>query len=628
MNPSSLSISDVGKSNTLLQSGVGDSKMTPDSDDSGRFLSTLGAIFQSDNGTVESTEKTKVNEVQSDVDGNSVDELIESSEEVSESIGSDNNDESLLTKEASNLSEDDTASTSDKNSQGEPEKAAKAMSEGNQLLGRLDESKQVLTSNSGKPLPQSQQTLDQNQLDVVSDSANNGMASMTHDSKGAQVELRDGEPVSTTEQEALDLAHNEFVSDVNGVMQSSSYQDKALDNNELAQVSTAGGLLVEQSVDGKGSNTTNGTQGPEWGSANATAGGSVLSAYVEPSAISQSANTDSTLSVSATGEIVEEGVVQSDTMLASSQASVLEGSDNQPQVNWSNSSAEQNKASIDTAKMAVGSTAAIALNHQQTQGVQPTQPHHFAQAQSMPSDNATAAIQIPLSTPDKSELALQAGSLNPVPVSSANSAQNQTLQAALATGGLLAGVKSQGHTKDNAKDSGLSQQISGLAAQQGVQQTQVKADMQQAIAQSPLQLSREAAGEKVSEQVQMMMSKNLKNVDIRLDPPELGRMQIRMSMNSDIASIQFTVSNPQAKDMVEQAMPRLREMLAQQGVQLADSSVQQQSSGQQQQYSAENDNGRSAGTTRSSGEEEGNLDESINLDVNISTKDDGISYYA
>ncbi len=184
--------------------------------------------------------------------------------------------------------------------------------------------------------------------------------------------------------------------------------------------------------------------------------------------------------------------------------------------------------------------------------------------------------------------------------------------------------------KSDAKESALSQQLSGLASQQGgAQQAQLKTDMQQAVAQSPLQLNREAAGEKLSEQVQMMMSKNLKNIDIRLDPPELGRMQIRMTMNNDIASVQFTVSNPQARDLVEQAMPRLREMLAQQGVQLSDSSVHQQSAGQQQQYAAGNGSGGSEDGRGGNLTDEGsNLDESINLDLNIAAKDDGISYYA
>ncbi|RZP59421.1 flagellar hook-length control protein FliK [Vibrio vulnificus] len=131
-----------------------------------------------------------------------------------------------------------------------------------------------------------------------------------------------------------------------------------------------------------------------------------------------------------------------------------------------------------------------------------------------------------------------------------------------------------------------------------------------------------------AEKVQMMMSKNLKQLDIRLDPPELGRMQIRMTMNNDIANVHFTVTNPQARDIIEQTLPRLREMLAQQGMQLADSSVQQQASGQQQrQYSADGQgNGQQSSRFASSNEE--NLEADVKLDLNVTSKRDGISFYA
>ncbi|QJY35608.1 flagellar hook-length control protein FliK [Vibrio europaeus] len=176
-------------------------------------------------------------------------------------------------------------------------------------------------------------------------------------------------------------------------------------------------------------------------------------------------------------------------------------------------------------------------------------------------------------------------------------------------------------------NTGFAQQLAQASGQQGMG-TLGQARAEQA-AQAPLQLNRELAGEQVAERVQMMMSKNLKNIDIRLDPPELGRMQIRMHMNGDAATVHFTVANQQARDVIEQSMPRLREMLAQQGVQLGDSSVQQQASGQQQRRYADNgqgNNGQGNSNQGFSGEE--NLEPDINLDLNVAAKRDGISYYA
>lgn len=146
--------------------------------------------------------------------------------------------------------------------------------------------------------------------------------------------------------------------------------------------------------------------------------------------------------------------------------------------------------------------------------------------------------------------------------------------------------------------------------------------------QSPLMLTKENAGEQVAERVQMMMSKNLKHVDIRLDPPDLGRMQIRMSLNNDSATVHFTVQNQQTRDMVDQAMPRLREMLSQQGIQLADTSVQQQ--GQQQRHASHGsgNGGPSSGGTNGSAESDANVQGGVTVDVAVNKNKDGISYYA
>jgi flagellar hook-length control protein FliK len=208
--------------------------------------------------------------------------------------------------------------------------------------------------------------------------------------------------------------------------------------------------------------------------------------------------------------------------------------------------------------------------------------------------------------------------------------QDQALLKA-AMGAKAAGTISQlaknGEGQQASQESGFAQQLSQAAGAQGTQSL-VQARAEQIAAQAPLQLSREMASEQVAERVQMMMSKNLKNIDIRLDPPELGRMQIRMNMNGDAATVHFTVANQQARDVIEQSMPRLREMLAQQGVQLNDSSVQQQAGQQQRGYAnaGQGQNGQGNSNQGVSGEE--NLEADINLDLNVAAKRDGISYYA
>ncbi|AQM19092.1 flagellar hook-length control protein FliK [Vibrio anguillarum] len=192
----------------------------------------------------------------------------------------------------------------------------------------------------------------------------------------------------------------------------------------------------------------------------------------------------------------------------------------------------------------------------------------------------------------------------------------------------LSGVNDAGAAQEQ-KEGTLAQQLSSALGQHGLNATQSRADNLQAAQQPPLLLNREMASEQMAERLQMMMSKNLKHVDIRLDPPELGRLQIRMNMNGDHTTVHFTVANHQARDVIEQSMPRLREMLAQQGVQLGETSVQQQSAGQQQaRYTADGDAQSGQLTRNGSYLDEENLDTDVKLDLNVASKRDGISYYA
>ncbi|EOX3340944.1 flagellar hook-length control protein FliK [Vibrio cholerae] len=241
--------------------------------------------------------------------------------------------------------------------------------------------------------------------------------------------------------------------------------------------------------------------------------------------------------------------------------------------------------------------------------------------------NPTAATPI-----DMAVLAPQTVAANPMlnPAATVNPelAASSAMLAALG-GRALAGSDERRAVSESGQED-LAQQIAA-AAGQGTAQNQALNRAESQLVQTnatPVPLNKEMAAEQLAERVQMMMSKNLKNIDIRLDPPELGRMHIRMNMQGDGATVHFTVANQHAREALEQTMPRLREMLAQQGVQLGDTSVQQQSAGQQQRYTGQEQSGfgQSARNERLNSEE--NLDTDIKLDLNVATKRDGISYYA
>ncbi|EJG0886204.1 flagellar hook-length control protein FliK [Vibrio parahaemolyticus] len=282
--------------------------------------------------------------------------------------------------------------------------------------------------------------------------------------------------------------------------------------------------------------------------------------------------------------------------------------------------AEQNTTQHTNVRNGSERTAAAVAMVQQAQYVNAQEMKHVA-AQAPMAQHADKLASAPM--PD----ALVANNFNPAVQMAANGeVSHKAINAALSAGALKATASQQDKPESQY---GLAGQLQAAAGQQSVaaqQQTRAEAAQQ---AQLPLQLTKELANEQVAEKVQMMMSKNLKNLDIRLDPPELGRMQIRMTMNNDLANVHFTVTNPQARDIIEQTLPRLREMLAQQGMQLADSSVQQQSSGQQQSgYAAAEQNGQGTSGRGFSGQSDENFDADVNLDLNVVSKRDGISFYA
>jgi flagellar hook-length control protein FliK len=114
---------------------------------------------------------------------------------------------------------------------------------------------------------------------------------------------------------------------------------------------------------------------------------------------------------------------------------------------------------------------------------------------------------------------------------------------------------------------------------------------------------------------------------IRLDPPELGSLTVKISVDSDSnTQVSFVAATPQARDLLEGQMARLREMLAQQGMDLSRADVdvsQQDTSGAQER-----------GTYRNSGANQGEVAINDDLDNefianNVSyVSASGVDYYA
>ncbi|MFO6421866.1 flagellar hook-length control protein FliK [Motilimonas sp. KMU-193] len=93
------------------------------------------------------------------------------------------------------------------------------------------------------------------------------------------------------------------------------------------------------------------------------------------------------------------------------------------------------------------------------------------------------------------------------------------------------------------------------------------------------ELAAKEAPSVLRERITMMINKGVTQAEIKLDPAELGSMHVKLSMQNDQLSINVQTTQPQSKELVEQHMPRLRELLSQQGINLGESHVGQQQSG-------------------------------------------------
>lgn len=111
-----------------------------------------------------------------------------------------------------------------------------------------------------------------------------------------------------------------------------------------------------------------------------------------------------------------------------------------------------------------------------------------------------------------------------------------------------------------------------------------------------------AWGESIAQRVSLMAGLKVSSAQIQLDPPELGAMTVKVSVNGDQASVSFHSPHAMVRDALELSFPRLQEMMGQQGMQLIDAQVSDNSSAGQ--GSGESTGGR-APRSQGDGIEEG-----------------------
>ncbi len=85
------------------------------------------------------------------------------------------------------------------------------------------------------------------------------------------------------------------------------------------------------------------------------------------------------------------------------------------------------------------------------------------------------------------------------------------------------------------------------------------------------------ATEALNERIMMMRSKGIQTAEIRLDPPDLGSLEVRVRVSGDSTTIQFHSPNPSVREALEAQVNKLREMMEGAGVNLGQVDVSDQS---------------------------------------------------
>lgn len=111
-------------------------------------------------------------------------------------------------------------------------------------------------------------------------------------------------------------------------------------------------------------------------------------------------------------------------------------------------------------------------------------------------------------------------------------------------------------------------------------------------------VTHQAWGDEFSQKITWMSGQHEQTAALHLNPPNLGPLDVVLSISGDQATALFTSSHAAVRDAVEQALPQLRSMMADNGITLGNATVSDQSPRDQPAWQArqqQNGNGGASG---------------------------------
>lgn len=108
---------------------------------------------------------------------------------------------------------------------------------------------------------------------------------------------------------------------------------------------------------------------------------------------------------------------------------------------------------------------------------------------------------------------------------------------------------------------------------------------------APVALPSKPFAEDLGARLQWMAAQQGGEATLRIAPEGLGPVEIRLKLDGERVDLGFSASQAETRQALEQSLPKLREMLAQQGLQLGDANVGQHHAGHAQEGAAKGERG-------------------------------------
>jgi flagellar hook-length control protein FliK len=95
------------------------------------------------------------------------------------------------------------------------------------------------------------------------------------------------------------------------------------------------------------------------------------------------------------------------------------------------------------------------------------------------------------------------------------------------------------------------------------------------------QVGSPAWDQQLGQKVIWMAAGGLQSATLTLNPPDLGPLQVVLNVSNDQASVSFTSNQPEVRQALEAAMPKLRDMMGEAGLNLSNTNVSAGNSNQE-----------------------------------------------